>query len=153
MNPKCLAKSNNWSRGTHICVGYLTIIRSDHGLSPSRREDIIWTNAIILVIGPLGTNLSEILIEVLTFSFHKVRFKVSSAVLRPCCLGLCVLNTCWSTIPLEGFPVVWDSPGKSYFVTTLLMGCTGLRSMKLLLLHASWMLITAIKCWSFLFIT
>ena len=30
---------------THICVGNLTIIGSDNGLSPSRRQAIIWTNA------------------------------------------------------------------------------------------------------------
>ena len=40
----------------HICVGNLTIIGSDNGLSPGRRQAIIWTNAGILLIGPLGTN-------------------------------------------------------------------------------------------------
>ena len=30
---------------THICVGNLTIIVSDNGLSPGRRQAIIWTNA------------------------------------------------------------------------------------------------------------
>ena len=37
-----------------------TIIASDNGLSPGRRQAIIWTNAWILLIGPLGTNISEI---------------------------------------------------------------------------------------------
>ena len=46
----------------HICVGKLTIIGSANGLSPGRRQAIIWTNAGILLIGPLGTNFSEILI-------------------------------------------------------------------------------------------
>ena len=32
----------------------------DSGLSPIRRQAIIWTNAGILFIGPLGTNFSEI---------------------------------------------------------------------------------------------
>ena len=49
---------------THICVGNLTIIGSDNGLSPGRRQAIILTNAGILLIGPLGTNFSEILIEI-----------------------------------------------------------------------------------------
>ena len=40
------------------------MIGSDNGLSPGRRHAIIWTNAAVLLIGPLGTNLSEILIEV-----------------------------------------------------------------------------------------
>ena len=34
---------------THICVGYLIIIGSDNGLSPGRRQAIIWTNAIGIV--------------------------------------------------------------------------------------------------------
>ena len=76
---------------THICVGKLTTIGSDNGLSPGRRQAIIWTNAGLLLIGPLGTNFSEILIEILTFSFNKLHLKVSSAKWRPFCLGLNVL--------------------------------------------------------------
>ena len=38
----------HWARVTHICVGNLAIIGSDNGLSPSRRQAIIWTNAGIL---------------------------------------------------------------------------------------------------------
>ena len=53
----------HWGRVTHICVNKLTIIGSDNGLSPGRRQAIIWTNAGILLIGPLGTN-NEILIEI-----------------------------------------------------------------------------------------
>ena len=45
---------------THICVGNLTIIGSDNGLSPGRRQAIIWTNAGILLIGSSGTDFSEI---------------------------------------------------------------------------------------------
>ena len=41
---------------THVCVGNLTIIVSDHGLSPGRRQAIIWIDAGILLIGPLWTN-------------------------------------------------------------------------------------------------
>ena len=76
---------------THICISKLTIIGSGNGLSPDRRQAIIWTNAGILLIGPLGTNFSEILIKILTFSFNKMRLKVSSAKRRPFCLGLSVL--------------------------------------------------------------
>ena len=57
---------------THICVGKLTNIGSDNGLSPERRQAIIWTNAGILLIVPLGTNFNEILIEIQTFSFENV---------------------------------------------------------------------------------
>ena len=45
----------HWGRVTHICVSKLTIIGSDNGLSPDRRQAIIWNNAGILLIGPLGT--------------------------------------------------------------------------------------------------
>ena len=41
-----------------ICVGKLTIIGSDNGLLPGRRQAIIWTNDGILLIPPLGTNFS-----------------------------------------------------------------------------------------------
>ena len=77
---------------THICVNKLTIICSDNGLSPERRQAIIQTNAGILLIGLLGTNFSEILIEIQTFSLKKIRSKMSSA---KCCsfrLGLNVLT-------------------------------------------------------------
>ena len=83
----------HWDRVTHLCVGNLIIIGSDNGLSPSRRKAIIWTNAGILWIEPLGTNFSDIFIEILTFSFKKMRLKVSSAKWRPFCLGLNVLKT------------------------------------------------------------
>ena len=81
----------HWGPVTHICVGKLTIIGSDNGLSPWRRQAIIWTNAGILLIRPLGTNFSEILIEIQTFSFKKKYLKMSSAKWRPLCLGLNVL--------------------------------------------------------------
>ena len=79
----------HWGRVTHICVSKLTIIASDNGLSPGRRQAIIWTNAgILLLIGPLGTNFSEILIGIQTFPYKKLRLRMSSAKWRPSCLGL-----------------------------------------------------------------
>ena len=82
----------HWGWVMHICISKLTIIGSDNGLSPHRRQAIIWTNAGILLIGPLGTNFSEILIEILTFLFKKLHLKVSSAKRRPFCLSLNVLR-------------------------------------------------------------
>ena len=72
----------------HICIGKLTIIGSYNGLSPERCQAIIWTNAGILLMGPLGTNFSEILIEIQTFSLKKIRLKMSSA--KWCCFRLCL---------------------------------------------------------------
>ena len=77
---------------THICVGYLTIICSDNGLSPGRRQSIIWSNAGILLIRPLGTNFSEMLIEILTVSLKKMYWKGSPAKWRPFYFFLNVLN-------------------------------------------------------------
>ena len=68
---------------THICVGNLTTIGSDNGLSPGRHQAITWTNVGILLIGPLRTNLSEILIGIQTVSFKKMHLKMSSAKWRP----------------------------------------------------------------------
>ena len=82
----------HWGRVTHICVGNLTIIGPDNGLSPGRRQAIIWTKAGILLIGLLGTSFSENLIEILKFSFTKLRLKMSSAKWRPFCVGLNVLK-------------------------------------------------------------
>ena len=79
-------------RVTHICVGKLTIIGSDNGLSPGRHQAIIRTNAGILLIGPLGTNFSEILITIETFLFKKMHLKILSAKWHPFCLGLNVLK-------------------------------------------------------------
>ena len=87
-----LISLTHWGRVTHICVYKLTTIGSDNDLSPGRRQAIIWTNAGILLIGPLGTNFSEFSIKILTFSFTKMRLKVSSAKWRPFCFGLNVLK-------------------------------------------------------------
>ena len=85
------AKLTHWGRVTHICVSRLTIIGSDNGLSPGRRQAIIWTNAGILLIRTLGTNFSEISSKIPAFSFKKMHLKMSSAKWRPFCLGLNVL--------------------------------------------------------------
>ena len=83
----------HWGRATHLCVSNLTIIASDNGLSPGRRQAIIWTNAGILLIGPLAINFSEILIEIQIVSFKKMYLKLSSAKWRLLRLGLNVLRT------------------------------------------------------------
>ena len=82
----------HWGRVTHICVSKLTIIGPDNGLSPGRHQAIMGTNAGISLIQPLGTNFSEILIGIQTFSFKKMYLKMSSAKWRPFCLGLNVLR-------------------------------------------------------------
>ena len=78
---------NSWPIET-ICVCELTIIGSNNGLSPCRRQAIVWTNARILLIGPIGANFSEILIEIHKFSVKKIHLKMSSGKWRPFRIGL-----------------------------------------------------------------
>ena len=63
---------DSFGRVTHICVNKLTIIGSDNGLQPGRRQAIIWINTRILLIWRLGTHFnfnrnSNIFIEENTF--------------------------------------------------------------------------------------
>ena len=97
---QCERSLTHWGRATHICVSKLPIIDSDNGLSPGWRQAITWTNGGILLTGPLGTNLSEILSKIHTFSFKKMHLKTLSAKWRPFCLGLNVLN-CNPVISVE----------------------------------------------------
>ena len=100
----------HWGRVTHICVGKLIITGSDNGLSPGQRQAIIWTNAEILLIGPLGTNFSEIVIEIRTFSFSKnalanVACEMVSILLRPQCVNEAAVQKkniewMWLNLPL-----------------------------------------------------
>ena len=84
-------KLTHWGRVTHVCVSNLVIIGSDKGLSSCRRQAIIWTNAGILLIRTSGTNLSEILSEINTFSSKDMHLKISSGKCQTFCLGLNVL--------------------------------------------------------------
>ena len=77
---------------THICISKLTTTGSDDGLSPGRCQSIIWTNAGILLTGPLGTNFSEIFLKIHAFSLKKKRLQLSSGKWRPIFLGLNVLR-------------------------------------------------------------
>ena len=63
---------------THICVSELTIIGADNDLSSGRRQVIFWTNVGMLSIEPLGTNFSEILIEIQENAFKYVVKKMAA---------------------------------------------------------------------------
>ena len=97
----------HWGQVTHTCVSELIIICSDKGLSPVRQA-IFSTNVGILLVGPLGTNFSEIVIEILKFSL-KMHLNVSSAKCRP--FSLCInvstheeLPYCTRTPPFSTTP-------------------------------------------------
>ena len=89
------------------CISKPTIIASDNGLSPDRRQSIIWTNAGILLVGTLGTNVDGVLIEINYFDSREYDSKcrllndgifISASLCYPCpyfnrCLaGLCESN-------------------------------------------------------------
>ena len=75
----------HWGRVMYKFIDSLPIILSDNGLSPGRRQAIIWNNIVILL------NFSELLIEIHKFSFNKMHLNMSSGKWQPCCLGLNVL--------------------------------------------------------------
>ena len=89
-----------WGRVTHICVSKLTIIGSDNGLSPGRRQAIISTNAEILLVRTLGTNFSEILnrhqtilgVYVNKLGTNSVEWRRTSQIncTKWCCSKLCI---------------------------------------------------------------
>ena len=65
----------------------LTSIGSDNDLSPGQRQGSIWNNAGILLIGPFGTKISDILLETHTFLFINIHLKMSSGKWLPFCYG------------------------------------------------------------------
>ena len=69
----------HWGRVTHMCVSKLTTMGSDNGLSPGRHQDIIWTNAGILSIWTLETNLGN-LKKIHIFSVKKMHSKFSQEI-------------------------------------------------------------------------
>ena len=75
---------------THICVSKLSIIGSDNGLSPGRRQAIIRTNDGMLLFGPLRTNFSKILSKIHIFSlknaFENIVCEMASIFTRPQCV-------------------------------------------------------------------
>ena len=96
-----------WGRVMHICVCKLIIIGSDSGLLSGQRQTIIWTNPGML-IGPLVTNFSEILIVILTFSVKKIHLKMSSGKRRPFRLGINLLISLHNKIQQKVHWCQWD---------------------------------------------
>ena len=87
-----LKSLTHWGRVMHVCASKLIITGSDDGFLPGRRKAIIWTNDGILLIGPLRTKFSDILIEIHTFSFKEMHLKMLSPKWWPFHLGLNVLK-------------------------------------------------------------
>ena len=73
----------HWSWVMHTCVGNLTVIGPDNGLSPDWRQAVIWTRAGILLIRPSATNCNEILIKIHTFWLKKIHLKIAALFYQP----------------------------------------------------------------------
>ena len=74
----------------HICISNML------SLVPIRIHCLcqcltVWTNAGLLIIRPLGTNLNEIQIKIHQFPYKKINLKIS-ALLQQICLGLIELD-------------------------------------------------------------
>ena len=117
----------------HICVNKLTVIASNNGLSPGQHQAIIWNNDGILLIWPLGTSFSEILIVILSFSLKKMHLKMSSGKWWPFCLSLnvliyhkqkdiCLILANWCCIYIDG--LMQDCSNTSALAKELLQFCT-----------------------------
>ena len=74
-------------------------IGSDNGLAPIRCQAIIYTNAGLLSIGPLGTNFSEILIKIHFFIYENASENNVCEMAAILSRGRCVNFPCgWTTI-------------------------------------------------------
>ena len=78
----------HWGWVMHICVGKLTTIGSDNGLSLVEAKSLTEP----MLIGPLGTKFREIFIEIHIVSLNKVHLKMSSGNWRPFCFLYNVLK-------------------------------------------------------------
>ena len=78
----------------HICTSLSSNFRRCVSCNV-RRQAIIWTSAGILLIGPLGTNFSEISLQIHTFSFKKMHLNMLSAKWQLFCVCLHVLIWVW----------------------------------------------------------
>ena len=87
---------------THIYNSKLTIFGSDNGLTPGRRQAIIWTKDGILSILPKGTNFSDISLESHIISFKKMDLNMSSTKCRSFCLDKTALYNFPSTQTPQG---------------------------------------------------
>ena len=91
----------HWGRGTQLSVGKLIIIGSYNGLSPDRRQAIIWTNARFIVNWTLANTFQWKFIQIQQFSLKKMHVKMSSAKWSPSCLGLNVSSVSGESVACQ----------------------------------------------------
>ena len=83
--PQCV---NHIAMVAQLFYGICMTSKSSFKWMPGQRQAIIWTNVGILLIGPIGTNISEIVIEIHTFSLKQMHLKMSPAKWHLLCLDL-----------------------------------------------------------------
>ena len=137
-----LSDLTHWGRATHICVGYLSIIGSDNGLSPGLRQAIIWTNDGILLIRPLGKKLQWNFNRNPNIFIKKMHLKLSSVKWRPFILGPNVLRDCLYTVRLWLIICIRDNKRKKY---NLLVGVQ--QWGRVLEIGTLWYFINDLVCW------
>ena len=72
-------------------------IGSHKGLLPVSCKAITWTNDGLLLIGPLGTNICDICLDIQIVSLKKMHLKMSFAKHWPFCLGSNVFKSWYVT--------------------------------------------------------
>ena len=90
-NDKSMVWLTHWGRVTHICVGRLTNIGSNDGLSPNRRQAFIWTNTREIVHWTSRNKLKWNFNHDSCILFHEnpfryVVWKMAAIVSRPPCV-------------------------------------------------------------------
>ena len=91
----------HWGRVTHICVSKLTISDSDNGLSPGRRQAIIWINAGILSIPSQRTSVkfkSRFNIFIQENPFENVVWKMAAILSRLQCVNIICARGKWGEL-------------------------------------------------------
>ena len=106
----------HWGRVTHKCVGNLTIIGSDNGLSPGRCQAITWTNVEILLI--VNRN-SYIFIQ--ENPFENVVFEMASNFSRPRCDKWQILDINGLFISIEIYQQV-TTTGPHWWLASIRLG-------------------------------
>ena len=78
-------QNTHWGRVTHICVSRLTIIDSYNGLSPPGAKPLSEQMLEYCWLGPWEIQWN--LIEIYTFSFMKIHWKMAVTLTRPHCVN------------------------------------------------------------------
>ena len=86
----------------------ITIIGADNGLSPGRHQAIIWSNTSILLVGPWGTNFTEIFISKFIHLHSRKSIWVCRLEIRLAfCLSLNMFNVSALNIATYTFLFQW----------------------------------------------